>query len=173
MIEIDPSVCSGCSRCEVNCTFFHTGKVGRSMSRIKVVKIEEKGIDFPVVCRQCRERYCTRCPSSAITLGKLGQVIVSATLCDSCGVCESLCPVGAIELHEGLPYVCDLCGGTPNCVKECSMGAIRFEKEVSDHVSLSEFKKKSAKLSPESKRFIYVEETTQALRNEWASRNMP
>ena len=66
MITLDLSKCSGCSRCEVHCSFFHSGKIGRSGARIKVVKIEDIGIDYPVVCQQCRERYCTQCPEKAI-----------------------------------------------------------------------------------------------------------
>ena len=47
MITLDLARCSGCSRCEVNCSFFHSGKIGRSGARIKVVKIEDIGIDYP------------------------------------------------------------------------------------------------------------------------------
>ena len=72
MITLDLSKCSGCSRCEVNCSFFHSGKIGRSGARIKVVKIEDIGIDYPVVCQQCRERYCTKCPEKAIEVGVTG-----------------------------------------------------------------------------------------------------
>ncbi len=127
MIVIDGSICSGCRRCEVNCSFFRTGRVGRAKSRVKVVKVEEIGLDFPVTCRQCQERYCLNCPESAIEVGTLGQVIVSPTICNACGVCETLCPIGAVELVEEIPYVCDLCGGETRCVKECNLGAIRFE----------------------------------------------
>jgi carbon-monoxide dehydrogenase iron sulfur subunit len=71
MITLELARCSGCSRCEVSCSFFHSGKVGRSGARIKVVKIEDIGIDYPVVCQQCRERYCTQCPEKAIEVGAL------------------------------------------------------------------------------------------------------
>ncbi|UCF94486.1 MAG: 4Fe-4S dicluster domain-containing protein, partial [Desulfobacterales bacterium] len=66
MITLELAKCSGCRRCEVHCSFFHSGKVGRSGARIKVVKIEAQGIDFPVVCQHCRERFCTQCPQNAI-----------------------------------------------------------------------------------------------------------
>ena len=105
MITLELAKCSGCSRCEVHCSFFHSGKIGRSGARIKVVKIEEIGIDYPVVCQQCRERYCVKCPEKAIEIGSLGQVIVSPTLCTACGTCLPTCPVAAIS--EGDVYRID------------------------------------------------------------------
>ena len=167
MITLALEKCSGCSRCEVHCSFFHSGKVGRSGARIKVVKIEELGIDYPVVCRHCRERYCSRCPEKAIGIGPFGQVIVSPTLCTACGLCEVMCPVGAIELFEETPYVCDLCGGDPRCVKACTMDAIHFEPDASETVSLKEFKKGIRGVTAEKKRLRYARACYQEHRNKW------
>jgi len=167
MITLDLSKCSGCSRCEVNCSFFHSGKIGRSGARIKLVKIEDIGIDYPVVCQQCRERYCTKCPEKAIDIGSLGQVIVSPTLCTACGTCEVMCPIGAIELYEEIPHVCDLCGGDPRCVKACTLDALHYEPNVSGVVGLKEFKKASPGLTPEEKRLRYVMKSAEQLRQNW------
>jgi Fe-S-cluster-containing hydrogenase component 2 len=169
MITLDLARCSGCSRCEVNCSFFHSGKIGRSGSRIKVVKIENIGIDYPVVCQQCRERYCTKCPEKAIRVDSLGQVIVSPTLCSACGTCEILCPIGAMELFEEIPLVCDLCGGDPRCVKACTLDAIRYAPEVTGAISLKEFKKSSRGLHPEEKRLRYVMALSRELRDRWVA----
>lgn len=169
MIVVDPEKCTGCLRCEVNCSFFHTGSVSRSRARVKAVKIEGAGIDFPVVCCQCKERYCTRCPESAIEIGPLGQIIVSPTLCTACGTCQKQCPIGAIEIYEEIPYVCDLCGGKPRCVEQCNMGAIRYESEKTEPVCLGRFKKGSRGQSPEQKRVGYVLDVTAALRKRWKS----
>ena len=167
MITVDLEKCSGCRRCEVNCSFFHSGRVGRSAARIKVVKIEDQGIDFPVVCRHCEERYCVKCPESAIQVGPLGQVVVSPTLCTSCGTCQTLCPIGAIELSEEIPYVCDLCGGDPRCVRACTMEALSFEPETTPKISLKAFKKGSRGLSPEEKRVRFALATSQPMRDQW------
>jgi len=167
MITLNLSKCSGCSRCEVYCSFFHSGKIGRSGARIKVVKIEDLGIDYPVVCQQCRERYCTKCPEKAIEVGSQGQVIVSPTLCTVCGTCELMCPIGAIELYEDIPHVCDLCGGDPRCVRACTLDAIYYEPETSGDVSLKEFKKGSRGLGPEQKRLRYVMHCAEHLRQNW------
>jgi len=167
MITVDLSRCSGCSRCEVSCSFFHSGKVGRSGARIKVVKIEDAGIDFPVVCRQCYERYCLKCPENALEIGPLGQVVVSPTLCTACGSCEKLCPIGAIELFEEIPYVCDLCGGEPRCVQACTMDAIDYEPGRSNEIRLQPFKKGSVRLDAEQKRLRYALSTSRPLRDQW------
>jgi carbon-monoxide dehydrogenase iron sulfur subunit len=170
MITLELARCSGCSRCEVNCSFFHSGKIGRSGARIKVVKVEEIGIDYPLVCQQCSERYCTKCPEKAIQIGPLGQVIVSPTLCTACGTCEILCPIGAIELYEEIPLVCDLCGGDPRCVKACTLDAIHYESDLTDAVSLKEFKKSSRRLSPEEKRLRYAMTLSRELRDSWSAK---
>lgn len=169
MITLDPARCSGCSRCEVNCSFFHSGKVGRSGARIKVVKVEEVGLDYPVVCQHCRERYCTQCPEKSIEIGTLGQVIVSPTLCTACGICETICPIGAIELFEDVPYVCDLCGGDPSCVEACTMDAIHYDPASSGKVSLEEFRRGSRKLSTEERRVRFATASTRELRDRWVS----
>ena len=167
MITLELAKCSGCCRCEVNCSFFHSGKVGRSGARVKVVKLEALGIDYPVVCQHCAERYCTKCPQKAIQVGALGQIVVSPTLCTACGTCEIMCPIGAIELYEEIPHVCDLCGGDPRCVVACTLDAIHFEPEVSEAVSLKGFKKGSRELNPEEKRLRYAVVRSQDLRDRW------
>jgi carbon-monoxide dehydrogenase iron sulfur subunit len=169
MLTIDIEKCSGCSRCEVHCSFFHSGKVGRQGSRIKVVKMEDIGIDFPVVCRLCQERYCTKCPESAISIGSHGQVVVSGSLCTACGICETLCPIGAIEMFEEMPYVCDLCGGDPRCLESCTLGAISFESDQAGKTSLKAFKKGGGGLTPENKRCRFAQASSSELRDKWTA----
>jgi Fe-S-cluster-containing hydrogenase component 2 len=169
MILLDPAKCSGCRRCEVHCSFFHSGTVGPSASRIKVVKMEEQGLDVPVVCQACEERYCTECPAEALRVGPLGQVHVDPELCTGCGTCESLCPVGAIERHEEQPLVCDLCGGEPRCVAACSMGALAFEPGIKDRVSLRALSEGREALLPEEKRIRFALQSFEKLRQRWIS----
>ncbi len=167
MIRIDLARCTGCRRCEAACSFVRSGCVGRDLARIKVVNIYETGIDGPVACRQCRERFCLRCPDDAITVGPLGQIIVSPTSCSLCGACETNCPVGAVEIHRGIVYVCDLCGGRPACVEACTEGALVFEPGSTESVSLEAFKKESRGLRPGEKRHLYINKEGAALRQKW------
>ena len=167
MLIIDPYKCSGCRRCETHCSFFHSGKTGHLGARIKVEKIEILGIDIPVVCHQCREHYCTGCPQNAISVTDRGSIEVSPTLCDLCGACETLCPIGAIEIYNGIPYVCDLCGGTPRCIEACEMGAISLEPDIKQEISLADIKKKTKKMSPLQKRYAHAEKTGMAMRENW------
>jgi Fe-S-cluster-containing hydrogenase component 2 len=169
MIVLDPAKCSGCSRCQVRCAFFHSGAVGRSAARIKVVKDEGVGLDFPVVCQQCHERYCTKCPEKAIHVGPLGEIVVSNTLCTGCGTCAVLCPIGAIELFEEQPLVCDLCGGDPRCVAACTLEALRFDPPARDAVRLAGFRKGGRGLSPEEKRLRFAAARCEELRRAWIS----
>jgi carbon-monoxide dehydrogenase iron sulfur subunit len=156
MIQVDITKCTGCRCCETACAFFRTGRVSPHLARIKVGQLYESGVDGPTVCVQCQERYCRKCPVSAIGIGPQGQVIVSPTICEECGSCEKRCPIGAIELFNDFVYVCDLCGGDPECVKACTEGAIVFLPDQSEVESLAELKKGAGKLNPSEKRRRYL-----------------
>ena len=109
------------------------------------------------------------CPESALHIGSQGEIVVTPDACTACGTCETLCPVGAIELFEDLPYVCDLCGGDPSCVKSCTMGAISLDPDDAERVSLEPNKEGSRKLSPEEKRVRFALTSAQELRDTWTS----
>jgi len=167
MLIIDAAKCSGCRRCETYCSFYHSGKTGHLGSRIKVEKFEIDGIDYPVVCHQCKEHYCTKCPQKAISITDRGSIEVSPTRCDLCGVCEKLCPIGALEIYNEIPHVCDLCGGNPKCIEACEMGAISQEPNMCRSVSLASLKKKTRKLTPAEKRTVYSKHMSRPIRDNW------
>jgi anaerobic carbon-monoxide dehydrogenase iron sulfur subunit len=169
VLSFDLAKCSGCRRCEVSCAFAHSQRVGRNASRIKVVKIEDLGLDCPVVCQACKERYCAECPEGAIQGGSLGQIKIDLELCTGCGTCESLCPVGAIELYEERPLACDLCSGDPRCVRACTMGALTYKPQSKDVVSLKDYHEGSDGLSPEDKRVRFALRVFESLRKSWIS----
>jgi len=138
---------------------------------MKVLNIYETGIDGPAVCIQCQERFCDCCPEKAITIGSHGQVIVSSTLCSVCGVCEKACPIGAIEIFNDIVYVCDLCGGRPKCIEACTEGAIQYETEAEVYPSLADFKKKTNKMNPNQKRYLYLKNLGSEVRKKWRKKH--
>lgn len=126
---VNPDACTGCRRCELACSFKHEGKYWPEASRVRVDKDERKGIDFPFVCRQCGTAKCVE----ACALGALSRdsatkaVIVDRAKCAKCYACRTACPFHAIHVDaEGLPLICDLCGGEPACAEGCPTGALRF-----------------------------------------------
>lgn len=157
MIHVDTSKCTGCGRCETVCAFFHTGSINRTLSRIKVMHLYTMGIDGPVVCTQCEERYCMPCPVDALSIGSNGRVIVTPTVCELCGTCEKRCPIGAIEVTEEFVVVCDLCGGEPRCVDACTENAIIYQPEKPSP-SLEQFKGETEGMNPSEKRYCYIKE---------------
>lgn len=171
MIQVDLSKCTGCRRCEAACAFFHTGRINPLLARIKVTHLYESGIDGPVVCQQCRERYCLKCPEKALSLGPQGEVICSPTVCNLCGVCEKACPIGAIEIFSGFVYVCDLCGGDPKCIPACTEGALSVVSEDKDRLSLAAVKKETQGLTPVQKREYALCKQGRKLRESWEDRD--
>jgi len=171
MIRIDISKCTGCKMCEVACAFYHTGTTGRVRSRIKVINLFEIGIDGPVVCQQCKERYCMVCQQNAISIGKNGQIIISHTVCNYCNKCVISCPIGAIELFGETYYVCDLCGGDPRCVKECTEDAIVYLPGDSEIVSLKDSKKSSKAKNVSEKQSDFIRSSSQSIRKKWREKH--
>jgi carbon-monoxide dehydrogenase iron sulfur subunit len=167
VIQVDISKCTGCRRCETACTFFHTGRVNHHMARMKVLHLYEMGIDGPVVCQQCLERYCMVCPVNALTVGKLGQVVVSPTICTLCGACEKACPMGAVTKFNDIVFVCDLCGGNPRCVEACTEGALTFDPDHETHPSFTVLKTETHKMNPSEKRHHYIMKKALEVRKLW------
>ncbi len=175
MLRIDLNKCTGCKRCEAACAFFHTGRINNFLSRIHVLNLYETGIDGPVVCVQCLERYCLKCPVDAMTLGEYGQIVVSPTICTLCGACEKNCPIGAIVQIEEIVYVCDLCGGAPKCVEACTEGALQWQpQEAPDaagahgsRVSLKAVQAATRDMNPSQKQYYYLSQLGLEVRKQW------
>ena len=127
---IIPDKCTGCSQCELACSYQHEGAFNPAKSRIKVFKFEESGRNVPYTCTQCDEAWCMRvCPVDAITTDKdTGAKIVLEDICVGCKVCTIACPFGTINYNQATGKVnkCNLCDDDPQCVEICPTDAILY-----------------------------------------------
>ncbi len=151
--------------CEVACSSFHFGAVSPVMSRIRVAKIEDAGLDFAVVCQSCADKPCLECPADALAVGGLGQIDLDPGLCNACGTCVCACPVGAIGFYDDVPLFCDLCGGALECIRVCPTEALSYRADHRE-VSLAAF---SSEGNPAERRARYCRTLGQELRQTWQS----
>ncbi len=126
-VVVDPSKCSGCRYCELWCSYIHEKVFSTSRSRIRVVKDDITGMDFPVVCQRCEQMSCvSECPTGALYVDERGQLKLEMGKCLRCGVCSEVCPYGAVfqDPADGSPLICDLCDGSAVCVAKCPTNAL-------------------------------------------------
>jgi len=105
----------------------HERVFSTSFSRIRVVKDDVVGMDFPIVCQQCVQAVCVSvCPTGALYVGDDGVVRLEKERCVRCGKCLDVCPYGAVfqDPVDGFPLICDLCGGRAVCVMKCPTNAL-------------------------------------------------
>lgn len=158
----NPELCTGCRACELACSFFCDGIFSPSKARIRVVRIDEEGIDVPVGCEHCDSAVCMLvCPVKAIAEDKsTGAIILNSDVCIGCKQCLAVCPFGAIHYDEEkkLFYKCDLCNGEPECIKWCETGAIRYFTDPDELLRVRRAKRAemSAKALTEGKTSVQV-----------------
>ena len=101
IIVVDPDRCNGCRLCEIVCSVKKEGVSDPSRSRIRIIEWETAGAYLPLICQHCEEP-----------------------------VCESVCPVIAIEHDEILGRVnadSDSCVHCHSCVSACPLGGLVFD----------------------------------------------
>ncbi len=125
---VDVDSCSGCRSCELACSWQKQRVYDPCQSRIQVDKDERKGLDRPVICRQCGVARCVQaCTHGALSRNESTLAIaVDDSACTGCGDCVEACTFSAIRLRHGRAVVCDLCHGDPACVSVCVTGALRY-----------------------------------------------
>ncbi len=130
VLVVDYEKCNGCRLCEVVCSFFHTGTINPSRSRIKIVNWEEVG-HLPMVCNHCEQAYCVEvCPTRACHREpeNNNRVTIDKRLCIGCRTCIIACPFGHpfFDIQDRVTVKCDYCDGDPQCVRFCYANAVSF-----------------------------------------------
>ena len=139
----DKTKCTGCLRCETNCSLANDGKVMPYISRIKVSRNYNFGTDGPKLayayadgafgnklmspetCRQCAEPYCAKaCPVGAIVTNEIGARVVDEAKCVGCGTCTEACPwnIPTVDPETNKSTKCLNCG---TCAANHPTGALR------------------------------------------------
>ncbi len=137
--------CTGCQRCEVNCTLANDGDLHPYMGRLHIRENVNFGVDGPTddfihgdgiygfwgmapeTCRQCADPACLKaCPVGAIIVSEAnGARVVDKTKCLGCGACTKACPWGMarLDLEEKVSTKCINCGA---CVAGCPTSALKL-----------------------------------------------
>ena len=122
--------CTGCQLCQAACSLHVFGGYNPRRSMLAIRRMWENMAHIPVVCEQCANPMCLRaCPVKAISRDEqTGVVAIDREKCISCGLCGRYCPLGMIHLdaESGKAFKCDMCDGSPHCVKACPTGALEL-----------------------------------------------
>jgi|GEM_PF-149389 len=137
-LVFDPALCTGCGTCQMVCsTLWNNGKSSPALSRITVYRDPFGTSDnnySPNPCLQCVDAPCLKaCPAGAIKIDKKSGTnarIIDEKLCKGLKKCIAACPYEekriTFDKERNKAMKCHLCNGTPQCVKWCPNGALKF-----------------------------------------------
>ncbi|AFL99624.1 Fe-S-cluster-containing hydrogenase subunit [Desulfitobacterium dehalogenans ATCC 51507] len=135
LLVVNEAKCTGCQRCEINCTQVNDGYVSSYVSRAKVSRnlmlshlgnglLTDNWVYFPDTCRQCEDPSCgNACPVQAISSDDRGVKKVDQSKCVGCGTCTAQCPweMPTVNPETRKSSKCILCG---SCATGCPTGAL-------------------------------------------------
>lgn len=116
------------------CSLTKEGIFNPGSSRIKIFQDRAKGLDVASFCQRCDSAPCIdACPMDALRRNRdTNTIVVESETCigEKCLNCTLECPYGAINWDIACNSIisCDLCGGDPECVKNCQPRALLFEE---------------------------------------------
>jgi len=131
-ITCDQELCTGCGICEMVCSAEKEKVFCPELSRIHLVRIDEKTATS-IACRFCENTPCiSACPREALSMDEGSQIIrLDKLRCTGCGWCIEACDFGAVVMNRSS----DLCEGRsqPKCLELCPREALKvttFEIEA-------------------------------------------
>ncbi|MCX8204719.1 MAG: 4Fe-4S dicluster domain-containing protein [Candidatus Nezhaarchaeota archaeon] len=124
-LVFDSSRCLGCLSCQVVCAHRFFKVVNTEGSGIRLLANELRDVKAKY-CKQCSEPACLESCGVGAIYRVGGLVCIDYDSCTGCGACVSSCPFGLMFWFKeaSLPVKCNLCGGSPLCVKLCPRGAL-------------------------------------------------
>jgi DhnA family fructose-bisphosphate aldolase class Ia/Fe-S-cluster-containing hydrogenase component 2 len=120
--------CIGCLQCQLICSFSHNNEFNVKKGRLRVdIELPDKFIPFPcTLCGKCVDI----CPTKALVFEpSLHYIKFLENKCIHCKKCVPVCPfniVGWNDIDE-IPFICDMCKGSPKCVRYCPTDALLIE----------------------------------------------
>ena len=136
LLVVNAARCTGCQRCEINCTLANDGVCYTYISRVKIGRnlhihgndglLNRNFVYFPDTCRQCKEPACgNACPKGAIFADDKGIKKVDPEKCVGCGACVEACPwhMPTVNPETNKSSKCIACGA---CVAGCPTGALQI-----------------------------------------------
>ncbi len=136
LLVVNEAKCTGCERCELNCSLVNDGVSSVHIARLKVSRnlhiYGDQGMYqgdftyFPETCRQCEDPWCgNACPVGAIVTDDRGIRVVDESVCVGCGACVEACPwhMPTINPETNKSSKCIACGA---CVEGCPSGALEI-----------------------------------------------
>jgi len=115
--------CIGCYTCESVCSKLYFKEDIPEKSRIRVYQRTDS--DFQLsVCNQC-QTCVAECQVLALTVNKLGVVMLNKNLCIGCLACVAICPTNTMRYQDDdtVPFKCIACGA---CARECPAEALEI-----------------------------------------------
>jgi Fe-S-cluster-containing hydrogenase component 2 len=101
------------------CSLFHLGIINTEKSAIHIQKDDlNTSLNVPILCNQCKEMKCLEGEEAREEVEKKGFIWPKTR--------AERCPFDALPVFGENAFHCDLCAGTPQCVKVCTPKAIRM-----------------------------------------------
>lgn len=142
MIAFDADGCINCRICEDVCSHRFAGAFKPAVAAIRLERDGKFGRIGARVCSLCEGveggPICVSiCPTEALYLEEIGNglgevVKFDRDLCIVCDACVNDCPDEAVAYDEDGDFynICDLCGGSPECVRWCPENVLWIEGVV-------------------------------------------